>query len=150
MHACFALQRALYNQSHKDDCFFEFTFVSPVACKTTCSTRATCSSSRPSKVRRANALLHKTGNTDAGQAGRRHFLLRAQQINVAPINDVVGSIVLGMDRSNVDSVFHRRQRGQASRPTGGVDVERVVRKADEARERYWHADRSFPPRLREG
>jgi hypothetical protein len=50
------------------------------------------------------------------------------------VNDAAGSIVLGMDRSNVESVF---VAGNAVKRNGrlvGVDVERLVRKADSARE----------------
>jgi 5-methylthioadenosine/S-adenosylhomocysteine deaminase len=133
MHACFALQRALYNQSHRDDCFFAFTFVSPVACKNNLLNTRDVLKLATVEGARANALLSKTGTLTPGKQADV-ILLRAGQINVAPINDVVGSIVLGMDRSNVDSVF---VAGNAIKRHGrlvGVDVDRLVQRADAARE----------------
>jgi cytosine/adenosine deaminase-related metal-dependent hydrolase len=133
MHACFALQRALYNQSHKNDCFFAFTFVSPVACKNHLVNARDVLTFATVEGARANALLHKTGTLTPGKQADI-ILLRATQLNVAPINDVVGSIVLGMDRSNVDSVFIAGNAVKRHGRLVGVDVERLVRKAEEARE----------------
>jgi 5-methylthioadenosine/S-adenosylhomocysteine deaminase len=133
MHAAFALQRVLYNESHRDDCFFEFTFVSPVACKTNLLNTRDVLKFATIEGARANALLHKTGTLTPGKQADV-ILLRAKQINVAPINDVVGSIVLGMDRSNVDSVFIAGNAVKRNGRLVGVDVDRLVRKADFARE----------------
>lgn len=133
MHACFALQRSLYIEAHKDDCLFEFTFVSPTSCKDNLANVRDVLKFATVEGARANGLLHKTGTLTPGKQADI-VVLRAKQINVAPVNDVVGSIVLGMDRSNVDSVF---VAGNAVKRHGrlvGVDVERLVRKADNARE----------------
>ena len=134
MHACFALQRALYNESHKDDCFFEFTFVSPVACKAKLLNTRDVLKFATIEGARANGLLRKTGTLTPGKQADV-ILLRAEQINVAPVNDVVGSIVLGMDRSNVDSVFIAGNAVKRSGQLVGVDVNRIARDAEEAREK---------------
>ena len=107
--------------------------MSPVACKTNLLNTREVLKLATIEGARANALLHKTGTLTPGKQADV-ILLRAQQINVAPINDVVGSIVLGMDRSNVDSVFIAGNAVKRHGRLVGVDVERVVRKADEARE----------------
>jgi len=133
MHACFALQRALYNESHKDDCFFEFTFVSPVACKAKLLNTRDVLKFATIEGARANGLLRKTGTLTPGKQADV-ILLRAEQINVAPVNDVVGSIVLGMDRSNVDSVFIAGNAVKRSGQLVGVDVNRIARNAEKARE----------------
>jgi cytosine/adenosine deaminase-related metal-dependent hydrolase len=133
MHACFALQRALYNESHKDDCFFAFTFVSPVACKAKLLNTRDVLKFATIEGARANGLLRKTGTLTPGKQADV-ILLRAEQINVAPVNDVVGSIVLGMDRSNVDSVFIAGNAVKRSGQLVGVDVNRIARDAEKARE----------------
>jgi 5-methylthioadenosine/S-adenosylhomocysteine deaminase len=53
---------------------------------------------------RANGLGGLTGTLTPGKAADL-ILLRTDRINVMPINDPVGAVVLGMDSSNVDSVF---------------------------------------------
>ena len=45
---------------------------------------------------RANGLLHKTGTLTPGKQADM-ILLRTDMINVMPVNDPVGAIVLGMD-----------------------------------------------------
>src|SRR5262249_42280784 len=53
---------------------------------------------------RANGLDKKTGSLTPGKDADI-ILLRKDRINVAPVNDPVGAVVLGMDTGNVDSVF---------------------------------------------
>lgn len=53
---------------------------------------------------RANGLAHKTGSLTPGKDADI-IMLRTDRINVMPINDPIGAIVMGMDTSNVDSVF---------------------------------------------
>jgi cytosine/adenosine deaminase-related metal-dependent hydrolase len=53
---------------------------------------------------RANGLLDKTGTLTPGKDADI-ILLRADRVNVMPVNDPIGAVVWGMDTSNVDSVF---------------------------------------------
>ncbi len=53
---------------------------------------------------RANGLAHRTGSLTPGKDADI-IMLRTDRINVMPINDPIGAIVMGMDTSNVDSVF---------------------------------------------
>jgi 5-methylthioadenosine/S-adenosylhomocysteine deaminase len=61
-------------------------------------------------------------------------MLRMDQINVMPVNNVYGAIVLGMDTSNVDTVFIggtlRRSKGKLV----GVDLNWVSRLAHQSRD----------------
>ncbi len=95
MRACFAQQRAPLNQqhlfpdvSHKDELLtardvLEFATIEGA---------------------RANGLAHKVGTLTPGKQADIN-LLKARSINIGPVNDPVGAVVLGMDTSNVDSVF---------------------------------------------
>jgi 5-methylthioadenosine/S-adenosylhomocysteine deaminase len=61
------------------------------------------------------------------------ILLRADDINVTPLNDVIGNVVLGMDTTNVDSVF---VDGRAVKRGGrllNVDLAGLRRRAAQAR-----------------
>jgi len=82
---------------------------------------------------RANGLLNKTGSLTPGKEADI-VLLRKDRINVMPINDPVGAIVLAMDTGNVDSVFvggiARKRNGQLV----GVDLKRVADEAIKSRE----------------
>lgn len=133
MHACLALQRELYIASHKDDCLFEFTFVSPVACKNNLLNVRDVLELATVEGARANGLLHKTGTLTPGKQADV-ILLRTNKINVAPMNDAVGAIVLGMDSSNVDSVFIAGRAVKRNGRLVGVDVARLLREAERARE----------------
>ena len=53
---------------------------------------------------RANGLEDEVGSLTVGKAADL-IMLRADKINVTPINDPVAAVVAGMDTSNVDSVF---------------------------------------------
>jgi cytosine/adenosine deaminase-related metal-dependent hydrolase len=53
---------------------------------------------------KANGLADKTGSLTPGKEADI-IMLRTDRINVMPINDPVGAVVMGMDTSNVDSVF---------------------------------------------
>lgn len=60
--------------------------------------------------------------------------LRADRVNVFPINDPIGAAVWGMDTSNVDSVF---VAGKALKRNGqllGVDLNRIRKMAYESRD----------------
>lgn len=81
----------------------------------------------------ANQLEHKTGSLTPGKEADV-ILLRADAINVLPLNNAYGSVVLGMDTSNVDTVFVAgRLRKRAGRLVG-VDVERVRSDAERSRD----------------
>ena len=61
-------------------------------------------------------------------------MLRADTINVLPLNNAYGAVVLGMDTSNVDTVIVRgrikKRRGQLV----DVDVAAVLRQAEASRD----------------
>ena len=133
MHACFALQRALYSENHKDDCLFEFTFVSPVACKSNLLNTRDVLEFATVEGARANALLHKTGTLTPGKEADI-IMLRGKQLNVAPLNDAVGAIVLGMDSSNVDSVFIAGRAVKRNGQLLGVNLEKLERQVERARD----------------
>ncbi len=51
-----------------------------------------------------NGLGDKVGSLTPGKRADL-LLLETRALNIAPVNDPVGAVVLGMDLSNVDSVF---------------------------------------------
>lgn len=74
---------------------------------------------------RANGLERKTGSLTPGKQADL-ILLRRDRINVAPIADPVGAVVLGMDTGNIDSVF---VAGKALKRNGqlvGVDLKALI------------------------
>ena len=62
------------------------------------------------------------------------IMLRMDQINVMPVNNVYGAIVLGMDTSNVDTVFIGGKLRKSKGKLVGVDLNRVSRLVHESRE----------------
>lgn len=82
---------------------------------------------------RANRLEAKTGTLTPGKEADV-ILLRKDAINVVPVNNAYGAVVLGMDTSNVDTVIVagtvRKRQGQLV----GVDPTRVARLADASRD----------------
>jgi 5-methylthioadenosine/S-adenosylhomocysteine deaminase len=62
------------------------------------------------------------------------LLLKVDDINVMPVNDAYGAIVLGMETSNIDTVFVdgrvRKWRGQLV----DVDLEEIFERAHASRE----------------
>ena len=90
----------------------------------------------------ANGLQAKTGSLAPGKEADV-ILLRADTINVLPLNNAYGAVVLGMDTSNVDTVFVAgRARKRAGRLVD-VDVERVRRQAEQSRD-YLLAQTGWP------
>jgi cytosine/adenosine deaminase-related metal-dependent hydrolase len=82
---------------------------------------------------RANALEHKVGTLRPGKEADL-ILLRTDRLNVMPLNDPIGAVVSGMDRSNVDSVFIA---GRAVKREGRllhVDLAALQRLAQESRD----------------
>jgi 5-methylthioadenosine/S-adenosylhomocysteine deaminase len=82
---------------------------------------------------RANRLDDRIGTLTPGKQADV-IMLRADTINVLPLNNAFGAVVLGMDTSNVDTVIIggtiRKQRGQMV----GVDMTRINREAAESRD----------------
>ncbi len=81
----------------------------------------------------ANGLAHRTGSLTIGK--RADFLmLNARAINVAPVNDPVAAVVLGMDTSNVEAVFVDGQARKWKGELVGVNVDRILTAAENARD----------------
>lgn len=82
---------------------------------------------------RANGLEKKTGSLTPGKEADV-ILLRKDRINVLPVNDPVGAVVLAMDTGNVDSVFvagkAKKLRGQLV----GVDLKQIADQAIKSRD----------------
>jgi cytosine/adenosine deaminase-related metal-dependent hydrolase len=62
------------------------------------------------------------------------ILLRADAINVAPLNNAAGAVVLAMDTSNVDTVFIAGQARKRQGQLVGVDLNRVRQDAQASRD----------------
>lgn len=82
---------------------------------------------------RANGLEKKTGSLTPGKQADI-ILLRKDSLNVMPVNNPVGAVVLAMDTSNVDSVF---VGGEAKKRGGqliGFDLKKVAEEASRSRQ----------------
>lgn len=82
---------------------------------------------------RTVGLAHKTGSLTPGKEADI-IMLRADRLNVFPLNDPVGAVVVGADTGNVDSVFIA---GRAMKRNGqllNVDLDRARRLAGESRD----------------
>jgi 5-methylthioadenosine/S-adenosylhomocysteine deaminase len=124
MRACFALQRGLLNQAHL---FPDTSHVARLLTAKNVLEFATIEGAR------TNHLAHKTGSLTPGKEAD-FVLLQTRALNVAPLNDPTAAVVLGMDTSNVDSVF---VAGRALKWRGslvGVDVDRLLRQLSDAHE----------------
>ena len=62
------------------------------------------------------------------------ILLRTDAINVMPVNNVFGAIVLGMDTSNVDTVIIAGTIKKRNGRLVGVDLPHVRRLAEQSRD----------------
>ncbi len=82
---------------------------------------------------RANGLADKTGSLTPGKEADI-IMLRTDRINVIPINDPIGAIVLGMDTGNVDSVFIAGNPMKRNGKLLGVDLNRLQQLAYESRD----------------
>jgi cytosine/adenosine deaminase-related metal-dependent hydrolase len=82
---------------------------------------------------RANGLLRKTGTLTPGKQADM-ILLRTDMINVMPVNDPVGAIVLGMDVSNVDTVIIAGATVKRDGQMQGVDLQRLHEHAAASRD----------------
>lgn len=82
---------------------------------------------------KANGLESITGSLSPGKQADI-VLLRKDRINVAPVNNAVGAIVLGMDTGNVDSVFVAGKAKKSGGQLIGVDLKKVLDQAARSRE----------------
>jgi cytosine/adenosine deaminase-related metal-dependent hydrolase len=84
-------------------------------------------------------LGHEVGSLTPGKKADV-ILLRATDFNLAPISDIVGSIVCGAHGGNVDTVLvggeYRKRDGRLV----GIDVERIHRLIVECRDRMYAYD----------
>jgi cytosine/adenosine deaminase-related metal-dependent hydrolase len=82
---------------------------------------------------RANRLDHKTGSLTPGKEADI-ITLRTDRLNVTPLNDPIGAVVIGADTGNVDSVFIA---GRAMKRNGqllNVDLDRARQMAIDSRD----------------
>jgi len=82
---------------------------------------------------KANGLEHKVGTLAVGMQADV-ILLRTDRINVLPVSNPVGAVVLGMDTSNVDSVFVAGRSLKRDGTLVGVDIDFVSRRARASQE----------------
>jgi 5-methylthioadenosine/S-adenosylhomocysteine deaminase len=80
-----------------------------------------------------NALDARIGTLTPGKDADI-ILLRHDRINVTPLNKAYGSVVLGMDTSNVDTVFIAGRVMKQNGQLVGVDLARVNRMARASRD----------------
>ncbi len=129
MRACFALQRALMNEQH----LFRFPDPDLEKLRARLLTVRDVLEFATIEGARANGLTDKIGTLTPGKDADI-ILLRTEHANVAPVNNTIGAIVLGMDSSNVDAVFIAGKLVKWHGRLVGVNVERLRRRAEEARE----------------
>lgn len=89
---------------------------------------------------KANGLASKVGSLSPGKQADV-VCLRKDRINVMPVTNPVGAVVLGMDTSNVDTVF---VAGKAKKRGGqllGVDLKRLAADASASRD---YLDKTVP------
>ena len=82
---------------------------------------------------KANQLDHKVGTLTPGKEADV-ILLRTNAINVLPVNNAYGAIVLGMDTSNVDTVFIAGKVRKRAGRLVDVDLARIKRLAEQSRD----------------
>jgi len=80
-----------------------------------------------------NWLDRKTGSLTPGKDADI-IMLRTDQINVMPVNNAYGAIVLSMDTSNVDTVFIAGKMMKSAGKLVGVDMNRITRDLNQSRE----------------
>jgi 5-methylthioadenosine/S-adenosylhomocysteine deaminase len=80
-----------------------------------------------------NGLERKTGTLTPGKEADV-ILLRMDQINVLPVNNVYGAVVLGMDTSNVDTVLIGGKLMKRQGKLVGVDLDRIQRQVQQSRD----------------
>jgi 5-methylthioadenosine/S-adenosylhomocysteine deaminase len=83
---------------------------------------------------RANGLQRKVGTLTPGKQADI-ILLRTDLLNVMPLNNAVGAVVASMGTQNVDTVLIGGRVKKRNGQLVGVDMARVTRLLNEARER---------------
>ncbi len=79
------------------------------------------------------SLERKTGTLTPGKEADI-IMLRTDQINVMPVNNAYGAIVLNMDTSNVDTVFIAGKLMKSQGKLVGVDMPRITRLLNQSRD----------------
>jgi len=82
---------------------------------------------------RTVGLADKTGSLTPGKEADI-IMLRADRLNVFPLNDPVGAVVVGADTGNVDSVFIAGRAMKRSGQLLNVDLDRARKLAVESRD----------------
>jgi cytosine/adenosine deaminase-related metal-dependent hydrolase len=80
-----------------------------------------------------NRLDRKAGTLTPGKEADI-IMLRTDQINVMPVNNAYGAVVLGMDTSNVDTVFIAGKQLKSQGKLAGIDKARITRLLNQSRE----------------
>jgi cytosine/adenosine deaminase-related metal-dependent hydrolase len=76
----------------------------------------------------ANGLAHKVGSLTPGKQADV-VLIRADDLNLAPVSDAVGAVVLGAHPGNVDSVFVAGRPVKRDGRLLDVDLDRLRQRA---------------------
>jgi 5-methylthioadenosine/S-adenosylhomocysteine deaminase len=82
---------------------------------------------------RACALDHKVGTLTPGKQADI-ITVRTDQINVAPLIDPVGTVVISADTSNIDSVFVAGRAVKRDGQLVGVEMAKMVRLVERSRD----------------
>jgi cytosine/adenosine deaminase-related metal-dependent hydrolase len=80
-----------------------------------------------------NRLDRKVGALTPGRDADI-IMLRTDQINVMPVNNAYGAVVLGMDTSNVDTVFIAGKMMKSQGKLIGIDMNRITRLLSQSRD----------------
>jgi cytosine/adenosine deaminase-related metal-dependent hydrolase len=80
-----------------------------------------------------NRIDRKVGTLTPGKEADI-IMLRTDQINVMPVNNAYGAVVLGMDTSNVDTVIVAGRLLKSQGRLVGIDMARITRLLNQSRE----------------
>jgi 5-methylthioadenosine/S-adenosylhomocysteine deaminase len=80
-----------------------------------------------------NHLDRKAGTLTPGKDADI-IMLRTDQINVMPVNNAFGAVVLSMDTSNVDTVFISGKMMKSQGKLIGIDMNRITRQLNQSRD----------------
>jgi len=80
-----------------------------------------------------NRIDRKVGTLTPGKEADI-IMLRTDQINVMPVNNAYGAVVLSMDTSNVDTVFIAGRMVKSQGRLVGVDMSRIMRLLNQSRD----------------
>ena len=79
-----------------------------------------------------NRIDRKVGTLTPGKEADI-IMLRTDQINVMPVNNAYGALVLSMDTSNVDTVFIAGRMVKSQGKLVGIDMVRITRLLNQSR-----------------